>query len=177
VPRHPFDTGVPNRDDEAVTDGPTTDPGASASVDLERVREITNELIEGVRRLHPQLTDGPVPDARSMARVLDAGACVLVARSGGAIVGMGTVVIATVLTGTTAHVEDVVVDTSFRGRGVGVRLMRELISFARAEGADQMTLTSHPKREAANRLYQRLGFELGGTNYYSLDLGPEEKMD
>jgi ribosomal protein S18 acetylase RimI-like enzyme len=167
---HPFDIGVPNRDDEAVTDGPTTDAGASASVDLERVSEITDELIEAVRRLYPQLTDGPVADARSMARVLDAGACVLVARSGGAIVGMGTAVIATVLTGTTAHVEDVVVDTAFRGRGIGERLMRELIMFARAQGADQMTLTSHPTREAANSLYRRLGFQLGGTNYYSLDL-------
>jgi ribosomal protein S18 acetylase RimI-like enzyme len=112
-----------------------------------------------------------------MARVLEAGACVLVARSRGVIVGMGTVVIATVLTGTTAHVEDVVVDTAFRGHGVGERLMRELLSFARAEGADQMTLTSHPTREAANHLYQRLGFELGGTNYFSLDLGSEERRD
>jgi ribosomal protein S18 acetylase RimI-like enzyme len=153
-----------------VHDGQTADPGAHTDIAVERAIDVTDELLEAVRRLYPQLTDGPVPDARSMARVLDAGACVIVARSGSAIVGMGTAVIATVLTGTTAHVEDVVVDTAFRGRGVGERLMRELIVFARAEGADQMTLTSHPTREAANRLYQRLGFHLGGTNYYSLEL-------
>jgi ribosomal protein S18 acetylase RimI-like enzyme len=151
-------------------DGQTADPGTNTDITVERSIDVTDELLEAVRRLYPQLTDGPVPDARSMARVLDAGACVIVARSGSAIVGMGTAVTATVLTGTTAHVEDVVVDTAFRGRGVGERLMRELIVFARSEGADQMTLTSHPTREAANRLYQRLGFHLGGTNYYSLDL-------
>jgi ribosomal protein S18 acetylase RimI-like enzyme len=49
--------------------------------------------------------------------------------------------------------------------------MRELMSQARAEGAGDIAPTSHPTREAANRLYRRLGFELGGTNYYSLDLG------
>jgi ribosomal protein S18 acetylase RimI-like enzyme len=162
-----------------VTDDPISEVSTPAAEDItvERVTDVADELLDAVRRLYPQLTDGPVPDAGSMARVLATGTCVLVARSGGAIVGTGTAVIAAVLTGTTAHVEDVVVDTAFRGRGVGERLMRELISFARAEGADQMTLTSHPKREAANRLYQRLGFELGGTNYYWLDLGSEEKRD
>src|SRR5215207_5607756 len=111
-------------------DGQTADPGTNTDITVERSIDVTDELLEAVRRLYPQLTDGLVPDTRSMARVLDAGACVIVARSGSAIVGMGTVVIATVLTGTTAHVKDVVVGTAFRGRGVGERLMRELIVFA-----------------------------------------------
>jgi ribosomal protein S18 acetylase RimI-like enzyme len=153
-----------------VHDGQTADPGANTDITVERSIDVTDELLEAVRRLYPQLTDGPAPDAGSLARVLDAGACMMVARSDGAIVGMATLVIATVLTGTTAHVEDVVVDTAFRGRGIGERLMRELLTFVRAQGADQVTLTSHPKREAANRLYRRLGFQLGGTNYYSLEL-------
>jgi ribosomal protein S18 acetylase RimI-like enzyme len=147
-----------------MKDGPTTD------VDLERVSEVTDELVEAVRRLYPQLTGSQVPDEQAVARVLDAGAVVLLARSGGAIVGMATLIIATALSGTTAHVEDVVVDAGFRGHGVGARLMNDLIVIARAEGADQMTLTSHPKRDAANRLYQRLGFQLDTTNYYALDL-------
>jgi ribosomal protein S18 acetylase RimI-like enzyme len=83
---------------------------------------------------------------------------------------MATMVVVAALSGRTAHVEDVVVDAGYRGRGTGERLMRELIALARAQGADAMALTSNPSREAANRLYQRLGFELGGTNYYSLDL-------
>jgi ribosomal protein S18 acetylase RimI-like enzyme len=155
-----------------VTERPIHEASTPAADDVavERAVEVTDELLNAVRRLYSQLTDGPAPGAASFASVLDAGACILLARADGAIVGMGTVVITSVLSGTTAHVEDVVVDTAFRGRGTGERLMRELIVFARAEGADQVTLTSHPTREAANRLYQRLGFELGGTNYYSLDL-------
>jgi ribosomal protein S18 acetylase RimI-like enzyme len=150
-----------------VNDGPTSDP---AGLDLERVSEVTDELVEAVRRLYPQLTGSPVPDAQAVARLLDSGAIVLLARSDGAIVGMATLIIATALSGTTAHVEDVVVDAGVRGHGIGARLMNELIVIARTEGADEMTLTSHPKREAANRLYQRLGFEPGTTNYYALDL-------
>jgi ribosomal protein S18 acetylase RimI-like enzyme len=150
-----------------VDDDPTAD---QASVDLERVSEVTDELVEAVRRLYPQLTGSPVPDEQAVSRLLDAGAIVLLARSDGAIVGMATLIIATALSGTTAHVEDVVVDAGVRGRGIGARLMNELIVIARAESADEMTLTSHPKREAANRLYQRLGFQLGTTNYYALDL-------
>jgi ribosomal protein S18 acetylase RimI-like enzyme len=154
-----------------VTQGPER-PTAPATNDIvvERVIEVTGEVLEAVRRLYPQLTDGPIPTRAETARVLERGAVMLVARSERSIVGMATLVVARVLSGTTAHVEDVVVDARMRGFGIGERLMHELIAYARAEGADEVTLTSRPAREAANRLYQRLGFELGGTNYYSLDL-------
>ena len=153
-----------------MTDEPVADPDAPERIVVEAVAEVTDELAEAIRRLYPQLTQSPVPDERAIASVLDAGARMVVARADDAIVGMGTVIIATALSGTTAHVEDVVVDAGSRGRGIDARLMGELLDLARAEGADQMTLTSHPTREAANRLYQRLGFQLGGTNYYWLDL-------
>jgi len=148
-------------------------PGNPAdTIALERVSTITQELAEAVKRLYPQLTDGAIPDAEALARVVGRGGTfLLVARCDGSIIGMGTLVVYSVLTGTAAHVEDLVVDARYRGRGIGERLMRELMSQARAEGAGEIDLTSHPTREAANRLYRRLGFELGGTNYYSLDLG------
>jgi len=148
-------------------------PGSPAdTVALERVTTITQELVEAVKRLYPQLTDGAIPDADALARVVRGGETFLfVARCDGAIVGMGALVVYSVVTGTAAHIEDLVVDARSRGRGIGERLMRELMSRARAEGAGDIALTSHSTREAANHLYRRLGFELGGTNYYSLDLG------
>jgi ribosomal protein S18 acetylase RimI-like enzyme len=158
-----------------VIDDPVADPDAPERIVVERVVEVTGELVEAVRRLYPQLTQSSVPDERSIVGVLDAGASMVVARDDDAIVGMGILIIATALTGTTAHVEDVVVDAGSRGRGIGARLMGELLDLARAEGADQMTLTSHPTREAANRLYQRLGFQRGSTNYYSLDLDATDR--
>ena len=164
---------VAHRVEDIFVNGVPADPApASESVTVERVPEVTDEVVEAVRRLYPQLTEGPVPDGRAIARVLENGAAICVARLEGHIVGMGTFATVTVMTGTTAHVEDVVVDSGVRGRGIGELLMRELITMARSAGADQMTLTSGPSREAANRLYRRLGFALGGTNYYWLDLDP-----
>ena len=148
----------------------------SHDVAVERVSTASDELAEAVRRLYPQLAGGPVPDVETIGGVLDGGGRIVVARVDGTIVGMGTVIVAAALSSRIAHVEDVVVDAAARGRGVGERLMHELIGIARAEGAHEVALTSHPRREAANRLYQRLGFELGGTNHYSLDLGADESV-
>jgi ribosomal protein S18 acetylase RimI-like enzyme len=140
-------------------------------VTFERVTNATPEITQAIERLSPQLTGGDVAGADRLARTIGAdGTSLFLARLEGSIVGMGTIVVYHVLTGTTAHVEDVVVDRAHRGRGFGERLMQHLIAHARTQGAESIALTSHPSREAANRLYQRLGFEQGTTNYYSLDL-------
>ncbi|HUF97597.1 MAG TPA: GNAT family N-acetyltransferase, partial [Ilumatobacter sp.] len=69
-------------------------------------------------------------------------------------------------TGVKAWIEDVVIDGAARGRGVGESLNRAAIEAARARGAKNVSLTSRSSREAANRLYQRLGFEPYETNLY-----------
>ncbi|MCS5685302.1 MAG: GNAT family N-acetyltransferase, partial [Acidimicrobiales bacterium] len=69
-------------------------------------------------------------------------------------------------TGLRAWIEDVVVDEAARGRGIGDALNRAAIERARAAGARTVDLTSRPSREAANRLYRRLGFVERGTNMY-----------
>ena len=69
-------------------------------------------------------------------------------------------------TGTKAWVEDVVVDDGARGKGVGKSLMRHAMEQAKKLGAKTVDLTSRPSREAANKLYQSLGFETRETNVY-----------
>jgi ribosomal protein S18 acetylase RimI-like enzyme len=93
-----------------------------------------------------------------------------VERNGKALTGALTLVLYRIPTGLRARVEDVVVDESARGRGVGEALTREAIRLARESGARHVELTSHPSREAANRLYRRLGFELRETNVFRLPL-------
>jgi ribosomal protein S18 acetylase RimI-like enzyme len=73
-------------------------------------------------------------------------------------------------TGLRAWIEDVVVDDAARGRGVGEALNRAALERARAAGATTVDLTSRPSREAANRLYRRLGFEARDTNVYRYSL-------
>jgi ribosomal protein S18 acetylase RimI-like enzyme len=84
----------------------------------------------------------------------------------GAIVGMLTLVTFRLPTGVRAWIEDVVVDTGARGRGVGEALTQAAIELAADRGAQTVDLTSRPSREAANRLYRRMGFEQRETNVY-----------
>jgi ribosomal protein S18 acetylase RimI-like enzyme len=84
----------------------------------------------------------------------------------GQIVGILTLIVYRVPTGVRARIEDVVVDESMRGRGIAVELVQRALEIARQKGADGVALTSNPKREAANRLYQKVGFKKWETNVY-----------
>jgi ribosomal protein S18 acetylase RimI-like enzyme len=83
-------------------------------------------------------------------------------------VGSLTLVMFRIPTGMRAWIEDVVVDEAARGQGVGEALSRTAVNLAQQAGARTVDLTSHPDREAANRLYSRLGFEQRATNVYRL---------
>ena len=93
------------------------------------------------------------------------------ARDGdGRIVGTLTLAVFPIPTGVRAWIEDVVVDDSARGSGVGDALVDAAVAKAGAAGAKTVDLTSRPSREAANRLYVRKGFELRTTNVYRFSL-------
>jgi ribosomal protein S18 acetylase RimI-like enzyme len=79
---------------------------------------------------------------------------------------MLTLIVFRISTGVRAWIEDVVVDETARGRGVGEALSQEAVRRALALGARTVELTSRPSREAANRLYQRLGFVRRDSNLY-----------
>jgi ribosomal protein S18 acetylase RimI-like enzyme len=53
---------------------------------------------------------------------------------------------------------------------VGEALNRAALDHAKANGAITVELTSRPSREAANRLYQRMGFVARETNVYRFTL-------
>ena len=91
------------------------------------------------------------------------------------IIGMATLVLVTIPTVTFARIEDVVVDGQYRGKGLGEKISKKLILRARARGAVFIDLTSRPERVAANKLYQKLGFEKRNTNVYRLPLQEKNK--
>ena len=94
----------------------------------------------------------------------------MVVRADGAIVGSLTLVLVRIPTGLRAIIEDVVVDEQCRGQGVGRALNEAALELARDAGAVTVDLTSRPSREAANRLYLSLGFEVRDTNVYRYKL-------
>jgi ribosomal protein S18 acetylase RimI-like enzyme len=144
------------------------------SVDVSVAESATPELVDAFARLVPQLSSSsPPPTAEELERVVTCETnSVLVARdtSSGEVLGTLTLVVFPIPTGTRAWIEDVVVDGAARGRGVGEALNREALDVARSLGAKTVDLTSRPSREAANRLYQRIGFVARETNVYRFTL-------
>jgi ribosomal protein S18 acetylase RimI-like enzyme len=137
-------------------------------VDVEVARTVTPELVDALRRLIPQLSMSAAPiSPEELTEIVDSAATtLLVARVGGAIVGCLTLAVFRLPTGLRAWIEDVVVDDAARGHGVGEALNVAAIALAAERGARTVDLTSRPSREAANRLYQRLGFVARETNVY-----------
>ncbi len=127
---------------------------------IERVTEPTEDVGAGLARLLPQLSANRTgPTLGELAEITSApGTVLLVARDGGEIVGTLTLLLYRIPTGPRAWIHDVVVDESARSRGVGEALTREALEIARAAGAETVNLTTRRHREAAHRLYERLGF-------------------
>jgi ribosomal protein S18 acetylase RimI-like enzyme len=142
----------------------------AVSVEVEVLREVTDTDLAGINQLVAQLSRSAPPlDADGVRQIATwEGNSLLVARAAGRIVGMLTLVTFPIPTGLRAWIEDVVVDESVRGQGVGAELSREAVRLARAAGVRTIDLTSRPSREAANRLYQRLGFQLRDTSVYRM---------
>ncbi|MEM9035622.1 MAG: GNAT family N-acetyltransferase [Actinomycetota bacterium] len=143
--------------------------------DITVAEEVDDELVDAFARLIPQLSrSSPAPSAAVLESIVSHQACtLLIARVEGRIVGSLTLVVFPIPTGLRAWIEDVVVDDDARGHGVGAALNRRAIEIAADLGAKTVDLTSRPTREAANRLYQRLGFQARETNVYRYDLGDE----
>jgi ribosomal protein S18 acetylase RimI-like enzyme len=140
------------------------------SVDIEVVQVVTDEIVKAFGRLLPQLSRSASPlDAAGLAHLASwPGNQLLLARVDGEVMGALTLVTFPIPTGFRAWIEDVVVDEAARGQGVGAALTQEAVRRARAAGARTVDLTSRPSREAANRLYERLGFQLRDSKVYRL---------
>jgi ribosomal protein S18 acetylase RimI-like enzyme len=133
---------------------------------IERITEITPEVVESFKYLVPQLsTSSAIPGKKELAEIA-ANDNLFIARDEGRIVGSLTLIIFRIPTGVRAWIEDVVVDGSQRGKGIGEALTRAALDRASELGSRTVDLTSRPSREAANRLYQRVGFKLRESNLY-----------
>jgi ribosomal protein S18 acetylase RimI-like enzyme len=133
---------------------------------IERVTTASDEVVQAIARLLPQTADSAIPGPAEVQAIVSDPACTLFVARDPHIVGMLTLVHFRTPTGHHAWIEDVVVDGAFRGRGIGEALTRAGLDLARELGVREVNLTTRPAREAANRLYQRLGFQQRQTNVY-----------
>jgi GNAT superfamily N-acetyltransferase len=142
------------------------------TVEVVVAEQVDDELAAALGSLIPQLSSSsPPPTADELGAIVASPDSVLyLARLDGRIVGSLTLAFYRIPTGLKAWIEDVVVDASARGHGVGEALNKAAIDEARRRGAKHVSLTSRPSRESANRLYQRLGFDPYDTNMYRFRL-------
>ncbi len=142
-------------------------------ISVEAAGAVDDDLCAAVDRLVPQLSRSSPPPSRAILEriVADGATTLFVARGDGGIVGMLTLATFQIPTGVRAWIEDVVVDGTARGAGVAAALVQAALERATELGARTVDLTSRPDREAANRLYLRMGFETRQTNVYRRTLG------
>ena len=150
-----------------------------SNVEIVEATEVTPELVAAFERLVPQLSSSsPPPTEDELFAIVDSPASILLVAvdhdAHDTVLGSLTLAWFRIPTGVRAWIEDVVVDGDARGKGVGEALNLHAIERARLLGARTVDLTSRPAREAANRLYQRIGFEPRETNVYRLELEAED---
>ena len=151
---------------------PRDDIAAAPEIEVHECLAVTTELVDAMQRLIPQLSSSnPPPGQAELEEIVASPATTLfVARHRGRIVGALTLVAFRIPTGVRTRIEDVVVDETLRGQRVGERLSEAAIAEARRLGARSTDLTSRPSREAANRLYARMGFQRRESNVYRYEL-------
>ena len=138
------------------------------TIEISICEEVTEAVVSAFAELIPQLSrSSPLPTAEELHHIVaHEASTILLATEAETILGSMTLVLFPIPTGMRAWIEDVVVDESARGLGIGEALNRRALEIAGNAGAKTVDLTSRPSREAANRLYKRLGFVTRETNIY-----------
>lgn len=143
------------------------------TVRVEVLQEVTDEVVAAFGQLLPQLSRSAPPlDRAGLDRIVGSAATtLLIAWAGDKVVGTLSLVMFPIPTGLRAWIEDVIVDEAARGQGIGEVLTVEALRIAEQAGVRTVDLTSRPSREAAGRLYERIGFQSRSTRMYRYAFG------
>ena len=134
---------------------------SSAGIALTDINELLSQL--HADRKDPSATQSDLDTIASNDKTI-----FVVAKDGTKVVGMATAYLVAKFGKTIGYIEDVVVNETHRGQGIGTKLMERIVTEARSNKVFYLYLTSRDGRTAANSLYQKLGFEKRDTNNYRL---------
>lgn len=70
----------------------------------------------------------------------------------------------------TMYLDYVCISDKYRGKGLGEKLMLEIIKIAKEENFNRIQLTSSKKRVCARNLYQKLGMKIVDTDIFVKEL-------
>lgn len=141
-------------------------------MEIYKLLTVTDRVLNAFTSLIPQLSSScALPTKKNLEDIVNSNNTVLIiAEENNEILGTLTLVFNLIPTGHKVWIEDVVVNSSARGKGVGEKLVQFAIDYTADKNIDKINLTSSPERVAANKLYQKLGFESRETNVYRLTM-------
>jgi ribosomal protein S18 acetylase RimI-like enzyme len=132
------------------------------------IKSYADAVLDALNDLLPQLSASPrrLTEDELIEIIQSDTTRLLMAEEDNRYIGSLTLVVFRIPSGTRARIEDLVVQETARGRGVGRALVQKALEMAKALGAEAVDLTTHPSREAANALYKKLGFVRRDTHVY-----------
>lgn len=141
-------------------------------IQIIEISKADEKILSAVNRLLPQLSKSAQPISILTLEKLTSSESIrlFLAKEDESILGMLSLVLFSIPTGSKSWIEDVVVEEKARGKGVGKKLVKYALEEAAKLGAKSVDLTSRPTREAANQLYQSIGFKIRETNVYRYKL-------
>lgn len=140
-------------------------------IKIEPLQHFSTEDADAIRALVLKLgkRSKPLPDEDVRTLIESPVTTILVARDENKkLIGMVTVAVYRIPYLWKAYLDDLIVDETYRGKGIGTKLLEAAVEFARNKGAAYIDFTSHPSRVKANELYERLGFKKKESNTYRL---------
>ena len=138
---------------------------------IEKLTEASEAVLTDLNRVNDQLHEGRVGTIKDLQALLnDQNLTVVVVKDGTKIVGMASLYVLQKLGKRGGYIEDVVVDSAYRGQGLGEKLVREVLAIAREKKANSVYLTSRPIHEAAHNLYRKVGFGVKETTVFTMSL-------
>lgn len=137
------------------------------------LKEVSEKVKDEINSLVSQLSEGKFVELSDLEEIINSESSLIICLKPDKdmpIVGMLTLVFFRIPTGLKAQIEDVVVDSNFRGKGFGKQLVLKALELAREKKVKSVDLTSRPERKEANYLYCSVGFKKRNTNVYRYDL-------
>lgn len=143
---------------------------------IKRLNVYTPEIDQKVRELLKQLSrsgrdKGEIPKSWFEQIIASPWHDLLLAEDDGEIIGMASV---SVIMGAgimkNAYLEDFVVNTNIRARGVGTALWNEVVKWAKEKNCKKLEFTCGEGREVAQEFYKKRGAKIYPTNFFRFEL-------
>lgn len=138
-------------------------------INISELTETSSSVLQSINELLPQLSSSAqVISMDRLSELVESDNTIIFLGTddNDQILGMLSLIVMKIPTGNKAWIEDVVVDQSARGKGMGKALMNHALEKAKELAVKSVDLTSRPSREKANMLYQSLGYQIRETNVY-----------